>query len=61
LTYNVAGGLTELVDNIQVTQAAVRAIPEPGAGYLFGMGALLVGAVCGRRSPHEVACRATHD
>lgn len=61
LTYNVAAGLTELVDNIQVTQAAVRAIPEPGAGYLFGMGALLVGAVCGRRSPHEVACRTTHD
>jgi hypothetical protein len=48
LTYNVAAGLTEIVDNIQVTQA-VGAIPEPGAGFLFGMGALLVRAACGRR------------
>jgi hypothetical protein len=59
LKYNVAGGLTEVVDNIEVTQAAPT-IPEPGAGYLFGMGALLVGAVCGRRSPAEVERHAMH-
>jgi hypothetical protein len=57
LTYDVAGGLTEVVDNILVTQAA-PAIPEPGAGYLFGMGALLVGAACGHRSRREIECRA---
>ncbi len=53
LRYNVAAGLTEVVDNIRVTQS-VSAIPEPGAGFLFGMGALLVGAACGRRSRLEV-------
>jgi hypothetical protein len=57
LRYNVAAGLTEVVDNIQVSQAA-RTIPEPGAGYLFGMGALLVGAACGGRSRREIECRA---
>jgi hypothetical protein len=58
LRYNFAGGRAEVVDNIQVTQAA-SAVPEPGAGFLFGMGALLVGAVCGRRSPPEIERRTT--
>jgi hypothetical protein len=56
LNYDVADGLTEFADNIQVTPA----IPEPSAGFVFGMGALLVGAVCGRRSPTEVELRAAH-
>jgi len=56
LKYNVASGLTEIVDNIQLTQA-VRAIPEPGAGFLFGVGALLVGAACDRRSRREIENR----
>jgi hypothetical protein len=59
LRYNVAGGLTEVVDNIQVTQA-VSSVPEPGAGFLFGMGALLVGAACGRRSQPEDERRTVH-
>jgi hypothetical protein len=50
LRYNVAGGLTEVVDNIEVAPAA-PSVPEPGAGFLFGVGALLVGVVCSRRSP----------
>jgi hypothetical protein len=50
LRYNVAGGLTEVVDNIQISPAS-PSIPEPGAGFLFGMGTLLVGVACGRRSP----------
>jgi hypothetical protein len=54
LNYDVADGLTEFADNIQVTPA----IPEPTAGFVFGMGALLVGAVCGRRSRAEVELRA---
>jgi hypothetical protein len=54
--YDVALGLAEVVDNIQVTPA----IPEPHAGLVFGMGALLVGAVCRRRSPAEVGLRAEH-
>lgn len=55
--YNVAGGLAEVVDNIYVTPA----VPEPHAGLVFGMGALMVAAVCGRHS-HTGArpCRA-HD
>jgi hypothetical protein len=53
LSYNVAGGLTEVVDNIYVTPA----IPEPGAGLVFGVGALIVGAVCGRRSATEARLR----
>lgn len=56
LKYDVAGGLTEVVDNIRVTP-----IPEPHAALVFGMGMLLVGAVCRRRSPTEVGLRATHD
>jgi hypothetical protein len=56
--YNVAGGLTEVVDNVQIT---LPALPEPHAGLVFGMGALLVGAVCGRRSPTEVKPRIAHD
>jgi hypothetical protein len=60
LYYDVAAGLTEVIDNIQVTQAAPT-IPEPHAGLVFGMGALLIGAVCGRRSPAEVELRAGHD
>jgi hypothetical protein len=51
------GDLAEVVDNIQITQA----IPEPAAGLVFGMGALLVGAVCGRRSAAEVELRSVHD
>ncbi len=54
--YNVAGGgLAEVVDNIYVTPA----VPEPRAGLIFGMGALMVAAVCGRHS-HTGArpCRA---
>jgi len=47
--YEVAAGKIELVDNLNVTPA----IPEPHAGLVFGMGALLVGAVCGRRSSAE--------
>ena len=54
--YDVALGLAEVVDNIQVTPA----VPEPHAGLVFGMGALLVGAVCGRRSPAKVGLRAEH-
>ncbi len=46
----------EVVDNIRVTP-----IPEPHAGLVFGMGALLVGAVCARRSPAEVELRTAHD
>jgi hypothetical protein len=51
--YDVAAGLTEIVDNIEITQAT-PAIPEPAAGLVFGIGALLVGAACGRRSPAAV-------
>jgi hypothetical protein len=47
----------EVVDNIRVTPV----IPEPHAGLVFGMGALLVGAVCARRSPAEVELRTAHD
>jgi hypothetical protein len=47
----------EVVDNIRVTPV----IPEPHAGLVFGMGALLVGAVCVRRSPAEVELRTAHD
>ncbi|MBW2543610.1 MAG: hypothetical protein JRF15_16125 [Deltaproteobacteria bacterium] len=50
LRYDVAGGLTEFVDNIQV----VPAIPEPSAGFVFGIGVLLVGAACRRRSSAEL-------
>jgi len=50
LVYDVAAGLTEFVDNIQLAPA----IPEPSAALVFGIGALLVGAVCGRRSPTEL-------
>jgi len=57
LVYDVAGGLTEFVDNIQVSPA----IPEPSAGLVFGVGVLLVGAACGRRSPTEVESREMHD
>ena len=61
LRYDVAaGGLIEVVDNIEVTRG-VAVIPEPTAGLVFGIGALLVGAVCGRRSPTEVKLRAAHD
>jgi len=59
LKYNVAAGLTEVVDNIEVMQA-VRAIPEPGSGFLFGLGALLVGAVRGGRSQPDVERRSMH-
>jgi hypothetical protein len=63
--YNLADGLTglsltEVVDNIEVTRAAA-VIPEPTAGLVFGIGALLVGAVCGRRLPTEVELRAARD
>ncbi len=57
LRYDVAGGLTEFVDNIQVSPA----IPEPSAGLVFGIGVLLVGAACGRRSSTEVESREMHD
>jgi hypothetical protein len=57
LSYNVAGGLTEVVDNIYVTPA----IPEPHAGLVFGVGALIVGAVCGRRSVTEARLRDMQD
>jgi hypothetical protein len=57
LVYDVAGGLTEFVDNIQVSPA----IPEPSAGLVFGIGVLLVGAACGRRSHSEVESREMHD
>ena len=60
LRYDVAGGLTELVDNIQVTQA-VGTIPEPRSALVFGLGALLVGVVCGRRSRAAVGLRTVHD
>ncbi|MBW2691527.1 MAG: hypothetical protein JRE57_02680 [Deltaproteobacteria bacterium] len=49
LVYDVAAGLTEFVDNIQLAPA----IPEPSAGLVFGIGVLLVGAVCRHRSPAE--------
>jgi hypothetical protein len=48
--YDVAAGLTEIVDNVQI----MPGVPEPSAGLVFGIGALLVGAVCARRSPAEV-------
>jgi len=51
--YDVAAGLTEIVDNIVITPA----IPEPSAALVFGIGTLLVGAVCARRSPIEVLKR----
>jgi hypothetical protein len=51
--YDVAAGLTEIVDNIEITQAT-PAIPEPSAGLVFGIGTLLIGAVCARRSPTGV-------
>ena len=57
LVYDVAGGLTEFVDNVQVSPA----IPEPSAGLVFGIGVLLVGAACSRRSPTEVESREMHD
>ncbi len=60
LRYDVSGGLVEVVDNIQVTQGS-PAIPEPHAGIVFGMGALLVGAVCVRRSSAGVESRTAHD
>ena len=47
------GGLTEFVDNVNVTP-----IPEPHAAVVFGAGALLVGAACGRRSRAEVGLHA---
>ncbi len=57
LKYNVAAGLAEVVDNIYVTPA----VPEPRAGLVFGMGALMVAFVCGRHSHTEARpCRA-HD
>jgi len=46
---NPALGLTEFVDNVTVTP-----IPEPQAAIVFGVGALLVGAACRRRSRVEV-------
>jgi hypothetical protein len=60
LRYDLADGDRpgiEVVDNIRVTPA----IPEPHAGLVFGMGALLVGSVCARRSPAEVESRIAHD
>lgn len=39
-------GLTEIVDNVSVTESV---IPEPSAAIVFGVGALLVGAASGRR------------
>ena len=61
LRYDVAaGGLIEVVDNIEVTRG-VAVIPEPTAGLVFGIGALLVGAACGRRSSAEVKLRVVHD
>ena len=56
LKYDVAAGLTEVVDNLHVTP-----IPEPHAALVFGMGMLLVGAVCRRRSPSEVELRSVHE
>jgi len=62
LRYEVAGGLTELVDNIRVTAAtAVRAVPEPSSVALFGIGAVLVGAICGRSSLADGQPRRKHD
>lgn len=55
--YNVAAGLTEVVDNIYVTPA----VPEPRAALVFGMGALMVGAACGRRSFANAEVRAARD
>lgn len=60
LRYDVSGGLVEVVDNIQVTQGS-PAIPEPHAGIVFGMGALLVGAVCVRRYSAGVESCTAHD
>jgi hypothetical protein len=57
LSYNVAGGLTEVVDNIYITPS----IPEPHAGLVFGVGALIVGAVCGRRSATEARLSGMQD
>jgi hypothetical protein len=58
--YDVAAGLTEIVDNIMITQAS-PAVPEPSAGLVFGIGALLVGAACRRRSLAEVLRGGTYD
>ena len=55
--YDVSSGLTELVDNISVTPS----LPEPHAGLVFGLGALLFGKMCGRRPPSECERRAMHD
>jgi len=55
--YNVAGGLTEVVDNIYITPS----IPEPHAGLVFGLGALIVGAVCNRGSATEARLRGTRN
>jgi hypothetical protein len=60
LRYEVASGWIEVVDNIEVTRAGA-AVPEPTAGLVFGIGALLIGAACGRRSPAEVKLRVVHD
>jgi hypothetical protein len=43
------GGMTEFVDNVDVTP-----IPEPRAAIVFGAGALIVGAACRRRSRSKV-------
>jgi hypothetical protein len=41
---SIPGGMTEIVDNL-----SIQPIPEPHAAVVFGVGALLVGAVCRRR------------
>ena len=47
------GGMTEFVDNVNVTP-----IPEPRAAIAFGAGALVIGAAIRRRSRAEVGLRA---
>jgi hypothetical protein len=46
-------GRTEVVDNV-----SAALIPEPQAAIVFGVGALLVGTACRRRSRAEVGLRA---
>lgn len=53
IQYVVPGGLTEIVDNVSVTPA----VPEPHAAIVFGVGALVVGAACKRRSRADVGLR----
>jgi hypothetical protein len=57
--YSAADSPTEVVDNIEITFGAQ--VPEANAGLVFGVGALLFGAVCRRRTATGVKPRAVHD